>query len=194
MAEDPSLTFQVVMLVPFSSEDIAMKYTALPIVLLTLLIAGSVPQHYYYYTQLPEVVATHFGADGKPNDWMSRLSATLLVGGIQTLLPLFLLGMSWLSGKLPESMLNIPNREYWLRPDKREATLAHMHLLLSWIAVLTTAFMGVMSHLVFLANRDSVALNVTLASTSLVIYLAFVFSIAFSSVWRFRLPRTESAP
>lgn len=168
-----------------------MKTTVLPMALLSLLIVASVPQHYYYYTQLPDVVATHFGADGKPNDWMSRLNATLLVGGIQTLLPLFLLGVSWLSAKLPESMLNIPNREYWLRPDKREATLSHMQLLMSWIAVLTTAFMAVMSHLVFLANRDSVALNIALASTALVIYLAFVFTIAFSSVRRFRLPRTE---
>ncbi|MFO0975327.1 MAG: DUF1648 domain-containing protein [Planctomycetaceae bacterium] len=168
-----------------------MKSTVLPLVLLSVLIAASVPQHFYYYTQLPEVVATHFGADGKPNDWMNRLTATLVVGGIQILLPLFLLGITWLSTRLPDSMLNIPNREYWLRPDNRAATISHMYLMLAWIAAITTAFMGVMSHLVFVANRDSVALNMTAATISLVIYLALVLSIAFSSMWRFRLPRTE---
>lgn len=166
--------------------------TKLPMGLLAILVLISLPQHYFYYTQLPDVVATHFGADGKPNDWMTRLNATLVVGGIQVLVPVSLVAVSWLAMRLPESMLNIPNREYWLQPDKKQATLAHMQLMLSWIAVATISFMAAMSHLVYLANKDSQSLNMVLFGSALGIYLTVVFTFAIVSVQRFRLPKADT--
>lgn len=166
--------------------------TKLPMCLLAIMVLISLPQHYFYYTQLPDVVATHFGADGKPNDWMTRLNATLVVGGIQVLVPMFLVAVSWLAMRLPESMLNIPNREYWLQPDKKQATLAHMRLMLSWIAVSTITLMAVMSHLTFLANKESQSLNTVLSAVALGVYLTVVFAIAIVSVRRFRLPKAET--
>ncbi|MBL8811456.1 MAG: DUF1648 domain-containing protein [Planctomycetaceae bacterium] len=166
--------------------------TKLPMSLLVIMVLISLPQHYFYYTQLPDVVATHFGADGKPNDWMTRLNATLVVGGIQVLVPVFLVAVSWLAMRLPESMLNIPNREYWLQPDKKEATLTHMRLMLSWIAVATISFMAAMSHIVYLANKSSQSLNMVLFGSALGIYLTVVFTIAIVSVQRFRLPKADT--
>lgn len=82
----------------------------------------SLGQHAWYWPQLPDRVATHFGIDGQPNDWMSRTSSTLMLCGIQLGLPLFLAGVMSLANRLPDSMINIPHREYWLHPDRRAAT------------------------------------------------------------------------
>ena len=50
----------------------------------------SLLQQVFYWRQLPERVATHFGAGGEPNDWMDRTSAVLVIGGFQLFFPLLL--------------------------------------------------------------------------------------------------------
>jgi len=47
------------------------------------LMVVTVVQHVWYFPQLPDRVATHFGADGQLNDWMSRTGSALLLAGIQ---------------------------------------------------------------------------------------------------------------
>ena len=83
------------------------------------LMVVSVVQHVWYFPQLPERVATHFGIDGQPNDWMSRTAATLLLAAVQLGVPLFLVGVTSLARRMPNSMINIPHKDYWLHPDRR---------------------------------------------------------------------------
>ena len=152
------------------------------------LLVASIAQHAWYWPQLPERVATHFGADGQPNDWMSRTASTLLLAGLQIGVPLFLMLINAISGRLPASMLNIPNKDYWLSPERRGATLCHMSRMMTWIIVLTASFMIVTAHLTFLANRNGTGLNMPVFGTALGIFLLCVFSIAGNSMWHFRRP------
>ena len=156
-----------------------------------LLVVVVVGQHAWYWPQLPERVATHFGVDGKPNDWMSRAAATVLLASIQLGLPLFLIFVNFLAGRLPDSLLNIPNREYWLAPERRVATLDHMGRMIDWIAILAAAFLFVLSHLTFLANRDGTALNLPAFISALALFLFAVFAIAGYSLMRFKLPSNQ---
>ncbi len=149
----------------------------------------SVAQHAWYWSQLPERVATHFGADGIPNDWMSRTAATVLLLAIQIGLPVFLLGIAWFLPSMPNSTINIPHREYWLAPERRAHSLDHMRTMLAWIAGLSALEIASMSHLAYVANRSDGTLNTLYFGIVLVIYLAAVFAIAGKSMWHFRLPR-----
>ncbi|MEJ7595015.1 MAG: DUF1648 domain-containing protein [Planctomycetaceae bacterium] len=158
-------------------------------ILVLLTIVGAV-QHAWYWPQLPDRVATHWGIDGQPNDWMTRTGATLTLCGLQIGVPLFLVAVTTLASRLPDSMVNIPNREYWLHPDRRSATLAWMNRMLAWIAVLTSLFMIGIGLLTFIANKTGGGLHVGLFVTALGAYLACVFSIAGRSLFRFRLPRS----
>ena len=155
------------------------------------LMVVSVVQHVWYFPQLPDRVATHFGADGRPNDWMSRTGSTLTLAGIQLGVPLFLAGVTSLARRLPNSMINIPHKEYWLHPDRREASLAYTGGMLAWIAVMTSVFMILIGHLTFLANKTGTGLNLVLFTTALGSYLLGVFAVAGRSVWRFRLPTAD---
>jgi uncharacterized membrane protein len=157
-----------------------------------LLIAGitlfSLALHAWYWNQLPDRVATHFGIDGRPNDWMNKGSATALLCGIQVAMPLFLFGIGSLLQHIPSSMINIPHREYWLHPDRRQQTIEHVSNMLAWIAVLTALEMMAIGHLTFLANRTGSPLNAPLFLTILGLYLLGVFSLAGRSYWVLRKP------
>ena len=152
------------------------------------LMVVSVVQHVWYFPQLPERVATHFGTDGQPNHWMSRTGSTSLLAGLQLGVPLFLVGVTSLARRLPNSMINIPHKDYWLHPDRREASLAHMGGMLAWIAVMTSILMILTGHLTFLANKNGTGLNLVLFATALGCYLLGVFTLAGRSLWHFRLP------
>lgn len=149
----------------------------------------SAGQHYYYWTQLPERIATHFGADGQPNDWMSKAAGTLLICAFQIGIPLLLFSISSIVSVLPASMINIPHREYWLHPDRRTQSLEWMHRMMSWIAVLSMLFMSAISHLTFEANMAETGLNIKVFASALICYLIAVFAIAGRSLWHFRLPQ-----
>jgi uncharacterized membrane protein len=73
---------------------------------------------------LPERVASHFARGGLPNGWMTRGSYLTVVAFSATLLPLAtVLLLSVVTRVLPRA-LNMPNRDYWLAPERREATRA----------------------------------------------------------------------
>lgn len=139
-------------------------------------------QHIWYWTQLPEVVATHFGPNGQPNDWMSKSAATLLLCVFQIGLPWAFLMLAALLHRFPNWSINVPHREYWLHPDRRDATLARVTSMLSWLAVLTSLFIMVMSHLTFQANMAGGGLNLPVFGVALATYLVVTVVMALGSM------------
>ena len=169
-----------------------MSSRSLPVTIVGILTVVSVLQHAWYWTQLPAEVATHYGIDGQPNDWMSRTIATLMLCGFQIGIPFFLIAVTSLASRLPNSMVNIPHRQYWLHPDRRSATLAWMSSMMGWIAVMSAIFMIIIGHLTFLANMAGSGLDVRFFLVSLGTYLSGVFIIAGRSLWHFRLPSSAT--
>ena len=77
-------------------------------------------QVYSSYSYLPERMATHFDMSGNPNGWSSKNSffvtwyiMIFLVNGIFYLI-------SKIIHKIPESMINIPNKRYWFETEERK--------------------------------------------------------------------------
>jgi hypothetical protein len=72
---------------------------------------------------LPPRVATHFASGGMANGWMPR-DGYLWFALVLQLLPLGLfLGIGWLPVRF-DRFTNLPHRDYWLAPARREATAA----------------------------------------------------------------------
>ena len=173
----------------FRDREMAMNSTKTGYLILAGLMLLGVVQHAWYWPQLPERVATHFGIDGKPNDWMSRSTSTIVFLALQSGVPVLMLAMTSMAARMPVSMVNIPNREYWLHPERRGTTMAHVSLMMTWIAVLTSLFMAAIGHLTFIANKTGDGLNLPLFLSGLVTFLIAVFTIAGRSMWHFRMPR-----
>lgn len=147
-------------------------------------------QTIYYYPRLPMVVAQHFGANGQPNGWASRdfffaFSWLLLLG----LGAIFMFAPRLLR-RLPVSMINLPNKQYWLAPERKGESLGFVERQLQWMAVLTLAFLVLVMHLVIHANLSS---GRHLENPAFIILLiAYVVSVAWWILKLYRRFPTET--
>lgn len=139
--------------------------------------------------QLPPVVATHFDASGAANGHMPRgayLAVMLLIGAGA---PLFIgLAPGALMRRHPDR-INLPNREYWLAPGRRDATVAYVVAHATWFAVALALFLARVHWLVVEANgREPAMLSTTGIATALALFGLAVTAWLVALFLRFRLP------
>jgi uncharacterized membrane protein len=97
-----------------------------------MLIAGLI-QWVHYYPLLPERMAAHFNYEGLPNGWQPKdgffLLMLVVVVGVTAVIP-------FLSARLiaarPDNQINLPQRSYWLAPERREATFRFIGAQMAW--------------------------------------------------------------
>lgn len=124
----------------------------LPQIIIILLIVGFISQFLYYYPNLPEIIASHFNGTGEADSWMSKqgfiiFDAIILLIVILhfTLLPPFL-------KKLPDSLINLPNKKYWLATERRAETFNTLKTFFEWFAIALLGLFIAVNQLVFQAN------------------------------------------
>jgi uncharacterized membrane protein len=105
---------------------------------------------------LPARIATHFDIAGRPNGWMSRRFYLEFTLGMAVGLPLFLIATTSFSARLPGSFRRIPNREYWMAPERREATIAVFRGFMTGLCCLLVLFSTGIHLLLVEANQNSV--------------------------------------
>lgn len=102
---------------------------------------------------LPPLVASHFGTSGTANRFMPRTFYVRFMLAIVLGLPTILTLVTWRTLVSPKARINIPNRDYWLAPERRAETIAFLRAGLLWFGVLLVAFLCFAHWLVVLANR-----------------------------------------
>jgi uncharacterized membrane protein len=131
---------------------------------------------------VPRVMATHFGASGSANGWQTKgqffvveivmLAVCLLIG----------FGVPAIIAVAPPSLVNLPNKEFWLAPIRRDHTLAVFRMQLAWFACALLTFLIVVNQLVFNANQSAPRhLNGPQFTLALAAFLGFV------AIWTIRL-------
>jgi uncharacterized membrane protein len=134
-----------------------------------LLFAG---QALHYAPLLPLRMASHFGAGGAPNGWMERGYFIDLNLGIAGLLTLVFLSVCFKLRSLDVASMNLPNKEYWMAPERRQETADTLTAYFLGFGTATLLLMLDVFHQVFRFNlAPSAALDHPL--TSLGVYLAF---------------------
>ena len=73
--------------------------------------------------QLPERVASHFGAGNLPNGWMTHDGYLAFMLAFVVLLPAIVVAGVGVVPLLSPRRINIPHRDYWLAPKRHAATL-----------------------------------------------------------------------
>ncbi len=91
------------------------------VVFLALLVAMA-GQSAWYYPRLPALVASHFGVSGHADSYMPKQEFMRLHLGVVGLISLVLLVVPMLVVRLPPGMINLPNKDYWLAPERRAHT------------------------------------------------------------------------
>ena len=105
------------------------------------------------YPRLPERVASHFSLGGEPDGWMSRPSyaASILLGA--AMVAIVCAGALYIARYLPVTSVNIPNRAYWLAPERRRETYDKLLAFGLWLDCLDVALFIGLHILTVRANR-----------------------------------------
>jgi len=173
---------------PYDSQDAIPVWRSLQAMLFWLVLLGAVAHLAYTYPQLPERVATHFGSGGRADAWGSKQSFALTYGLLVGGLGLLFFAIAFFLPRLPASIINIPNREYWLAPERREATLHHVGREMLVMGTATMAFIVATFHFSMLA---SIGGTDRLGPGFWIVLVAFLI---YAGIWslrlmlRFRLP------
>jgi uncharacterized membrane protein len=145
------------------------------------------------WDRLPYLMASHFGISGTPNAWMPRgqfFSFIAAVGGGTILL--FATARLWLR-IIPAQLVNIPNRDYWMAPDRRVASVDRMGTWMAWFGVGMTAFLAFVVELALRANLERSRLANRPLLFALVTY-ALVVILSIAKLYReFQIPRDRSS-
>lgn len=165
-----------------------MVHKVVAYVVLILVALFAVAQQAYYWPNLPDQVASHFGANGEPDGFMAKRSFVILMLALNLGMPLFLVAIGGTLRFFPNSMINIPHKDYWLHPDRRDATLSDTHLVLIWIGVATGVFLLGLSHLTYLANLQGGPLSMPMFLGLMGVYMALVIGIGIRSYIRYGKP------
>jgi hypothetical protein len=79
--------------------------------------------------------------------------------------------------RVPTQLINLPNRDYWLAPERRAASLDRVGSWLSWFALATGALLCFVVELTIRANLEQGALQVGALLAGLGVYLATVMAL-----------------
>jgi uncharacterized membrane protein len=137
---------------------------------------------------LPERFASHFGPSGRPDAFMPRGTFMTLMGAVGGGTVLLLCVLPQLLRFVPTRLINLPNRDYWLAPERRDRSLARLGNLLGWLGAATgVLFAGVME-LAIRANLAQTGLDMGAFGIAMALYVATVIGVLVALVWQFRLP------
>jgi len=109
-----------------------MPGTRIPRILFFAIVLAAIAQCLHDYPLLPDRIASHFAASGMPNGWMSK--SQFFITYAVVLLPALIVEF-WVSRKIsnkPDAKLRLPNKEYWLTPERRAETFAYFDSFFAW--------------------------------------------------------------
>lgn len=122
------------------------------IVLFVLLCLACVFHALHYLPLLPERSATHFGMAGAPDRWGGRSELVIVYLVTVALMAVLFLAIPLLMGRLPGSVINLPNRDYWLAPERREETLEWLSTSMILLGCAVLVLMMDIFHQTFMVN------------------------------------------
>jgi uncharacterized membrane protein len=154
-----------------------------------LLAAVLAAQGLVYYPQLLETMASHFNGAGAPNGYMSKEAFFIMTYGI-------FLGISAAMAYAVPALIasrseitNLPNKAYWLAPERRAGTLDFLTAHFTWLGC---AILALGNAVLYLVARFHLERQATLPSdamwTALIIFFCFVILWMVIFFWRMSAP------
>jgi hypothetical protein len=101
---------------------------------------------------LPEVAASHFVGSGAANGFMTRGSYESFMLLFVVVLPLVLVFVPTISLDNPKAGIRLPNKEYWLAPERQAETIAFLRQHMARFGSMLVVFLCYIHWLVIRAN------------------------------------------
>lgn len=126
--------------------------------------------------RLPEVVASHFGAGGVADGFMPRGQYVVFMLALVLAVPTLVFFAGRLASRVPVQFVNLPNKQYWLAPERRAATLESLGRFAAWAAYATLGVLCLAHWFVVQANLEQPS---RLEQAPLIAVLALFFLALF---------------
>ncbi|MDM7991838.1 MAG: DUF1648 domain-containing protein [Candidatus Fermentibacter sp.] len=124
-----------------------------PVSLLFVLLCVTCVFHALHYLPLlPERSATHFGISGAPDCWGGKSELVITYLGTVALMAAIFLAIPLAMHRLPDAMINLPGKAYWLAPERREETLEWLSTSMMLLGCATLVLMMDIFHQTFMVN------------------------------------------
>lgn len=140
---------------------------------IVVLLALAVAQAVAYYPQLPDVVASHFDGSGHPNGWMSKTEFIAIDLVVLVLIAVLFLWIPVGIGRIPLHLWSLPNRQYWLAPERRDETRRIFDVWMGAFGIATILLLLAAFQLAIQANLNPPAILSPILTPILVAYFAF---------------------
>ncbi len=156
-----------------------------PVRILVGLIATAGIHAAVWRQRLPERVASHFDGAGNADGWMARDQSLLVYVGIVLFMGGLFAFLGPLLRRFPDSTVNLPDKEYWLAPERREETFNRIGDALAWMGVACCCLLVGMHELTFRANLSTPPRLGNNAWILLMVFLVveLAWTIRFLSLW-----------
>ncbi len=152
-----------------------------------LLIAGAAVFIYLSSQSLPPLVAAHFDVTGRANGYLARGPYIAILLLITVVVPLLVVIVPSRAFTHADARLNLPNREYWLAPERRAETVRFLTRQVSVYAWLVVIFLCYTQWLVVRANAlRPPTLDLRAFLTGLALFLVCTLYWVLNLVRRFR--------
>ena len=144
------------------------------IILLALCIAHAV----YYYPLLPDRVASHFGASGQPDAWSDKETFMKIYLAVVAVLAILFPGIGFVLRKTPSSLINLPNKDYWLSSERSQETINVLSRQFLWFGSATLLLLLDIFHQSFKVHLgEAQALEHPVASIVAYVVFAVLWSV-----------------
>jgi uncharacterized membrane protein len=163
-----------------------MKLNSGPIRIIILLLALAAIQFAYYYPKLPDTLAVHFGTSLEADGWQGKQGFVFAYACVEVGMVAMLLVIGFVMTRVPIGMVNIPNRDYWLAPERRKQTLECVMTQVGWIMVATLAYLIAIAQVILDANMRAGGRPPALSRDFWVIFIAFMALMAWFVVGIYR--------
>ncbi len=138
---------------------------------------------------LPDRVAIHFNISGQPDGWASNGMNTVFFSATFLILNALFAGIALLMKKIPVSLINMPNREYWFAPERRAASAYVLGTFFAELCFFLNIFLSGILLMTFFANRTQGQLPPAIMFSWLGVFLIFVVLWIVHLLKAFRLPK-----
>ena len=141
------------------------------------------------WSAAPAIMASHFDARGLPNGFASKGAFFGIHLAITILIAVLALGLGAILARVPVGLINLPNREYWLAPQRRAETVERLASFTDILFTGTLVLLLAAFELAVAANaRRPVVFDSAVMWPLLAAYLIFTFGGIAWLFRAFRLP------
>jgi uncharacterized membrane protein len=109
-----------------------------------------------YYSQMPDIVAIHFNAQGQVNGLMPRNANFIVSCSIIVFITLSFIGVPYILKRISGDLISIPKKGYWLSADNKERLIKILSKYLYSIGLATNIFMIFLFHQLYKFNIHAI--------------------------------------